>query len=88
MPTNILDEYELEAEFAAANGVHQRTVARARQQGMPFMEWGGRIWIHVPGAKRVQGTCPPPQSQAGGVMAATRPRPGVDSSTRSGTLPC
>ena len=52
MPTNILDDYETQAEFAAANGVHERTVARARQDGLPFMEWGGRIGIDVPGAKK------------------------------------
>ena len=51
MSTNILDDYEPEAEFAAAHGVHQRTVARARQQGLPFMEWAGRIWIYIPGAR-------------------------------------
>ena len=52
MSTNILDEYTPEAEFAADNGVHPRTVARARQDGLPFMFWGGRVWIHVPGAKK------------------------------------
>ena len=53
MSTNILsDEYELEAEFAAANGACQRTIARYRQEGLPFVEWNGRIWINVPGERK------------------------------------
>ena len=52
MSTSILEDYETEADFAAANGVHQRTVSRHRQEGLPFMVWGGRVWIHVPGAKK------------------------------------
>ena len=35
MSTNILDEYEPEAEFAAANGMHQRTVARCTLHPAP-----------------------------------------------------
>jgi hypothetical protein len=54
MTTDILADYQPEADFAADAKVSQRTVARHRREpnGIPFMEWGGRIWIHVPGAKQ------------------------------------
>jgi hypothetical protein len=54
MQTNILADYQPEADFAAEVNVSQRTVARHRHRpnGIPFMERGGRIWIHVPGAKQ------------------------------------
>lgn len=53
MSTNILDDYVPEAAFAEANGVGQRTISRYRNEpnGLPYMVWGGKVWIHVPGAR-------------------------------------
>jgi hypothetical protein len=53
-PANILDEYAAEAEFAEEHKLSQRTVARYRKRpnGLPWVEFGGRIFIHIPGAKR------------------------------------
>jgi hypothetical protein len=50
---SILDDYVAEAEFAEAHNLSQRTVARYRKQpnGLPFVEFGGRIFIHIPSAK-------------------------------------
>jgi hypothetical protein len=49
-----LDDYQPEADFARDVNVSQRTIARHRNKpnGIPYMEWAGRIWIHVPGAKK------------------------------------
>ena len=51
--TNILEDYEPEADFAKAHRLHPRTVARYRTEpdGIPWLEFGGRIYIHIPGAK-------------------------------------
>ena len=48
------DEYVLESQFAEENGIHQRTTARYRNQpdGLPFVEFGGRIYIHIPRARQ------------------------------------
>jgi hypothetical protein len=53
MINSILDEYEPESDFAAAHNITQRTVARYRREadGLPFVEFGGRIYIHIPGAR-------------------------------------
>jgi hypothetical protein len=50
---SILEDYVAEAEFAEAHRLSQRTVARYRKQpdGLPFVEFGGRIFIHIPSAK-------------------------------------
>jgi hypothetical protein len=52
--SDLLKDYQPEAEFAEEVHVSQRTVARHRNKpnGLPYMEWAGRIWIHVPGAKQ------------------------------------
>jgi hypothetical protein len=49
----ILDEYAPEKEFAAANRVSQRTLARYRNMpdGIPWMLWNGQVHIHIPGAR-------------------------------------
>jgi hypothetical protein len=46
--------YQREDHFAKENGVSQRTVARKRQEpdGIPFTEWGGRVYVHVEGARK------------------------------------
>jgi hypothetical protein len=51
--SNFLDDYQLEAEFAVEIDVCQRTVARYRGEpnGLPFVELGGRIYIHIPSAR-------------------------------------
>jgi hypothetical protein len=46
------DEYVLESQFADENEIHQRTSARYRQLGMPYLEYRGRIYIHIPGGRK------------------------------------
>jgi hypothetical protein len=50
---NILDDYALEDDFCAEHGITKRTCARYRNQpdGLPFMMWGGKVWIHLSGAR-------------------------------------
>ena len=52
--SSILDEYMTEAEFAKEHSLCQRTVSRYRHKpdGIPFAQFGGRIYVHVPGAKK------------------------------------
>jgi hypothetical protein len=40
-----LAQYTRESDWAKAHGLCQRTVARYRGQGLPFMFFGGWIWI-------------------------------------------
>jgi hypothetical protein len=51
--TSILDGAAKEADFAQANNVSQRTVARYRNQsdGLPFFVWGGEVYIPLADAK-------------------------------------
>ena len=50
--SNILDgEFVLEAEWAKANRITPRTAARYRQQGLPWADFGGKVWIYVPGSR-------------------------------------
>jgi hypothetical protein len=48
------DDFVHEAKFAVENNIDRRTVARYRKMpdGLPFVEFGGRIFIHMPTAKR------------------------------------
>lgn len=50
---SILDGYVPEEDFAAAHDVNPRTVARYRNQpnGLPYVKWGGRVFIDVNGAR-------------------------------------
>jgi hypothetical protein len=48
---DILGEYVLEKQFADDTGVSQHTVARYRLLGLPWMLWGGKVHIHIPGAR-------------------------------------
>jgi hypothetical protein len=49
----ILDGYVPEDEFARDNKVSKRTVAGYRKQpnGLPYVEWAGRIYIPVDRAR-------------------------------------
>jgi hypothetical protein len=40
-----LAEYEKEADWAESHGISQRTAARYRAVGLPFLTFGGVIWI-------------------------------------------
>jgi hypothetical protein len=40
-----LAQYEREADWAEAHGICQRTAARYRAQGLPFLTFGGFVWI-------------------------------------------
>jgi hypothetical protein len=50
---SILEGYVREEDFAAANEINVRTVARYRNQpdGLPHVKWGGRVFIDVAGAR-------------------------------------
>jgi hypothetical protein len=50
---SILEGYAPEEDFAAANHINPRTVARYRNQpdGLPYVKWAGRVYIHVLGAR-------------------------------------
>jgi hypothetical protein len=41
------DDYDLERDWARGAGISQRTSARHRNKpnGLPFLDWGGKIWI-------------------------------------------
>jgi hypothetical protein len=61
---NILDEYVLPSKFAGDHDVSQHTVARYRLLGLPWALWGGKVYIHIPGAreftaKRIRRRSPP-----------------------------
>jgi hypothetical protein len=49
----LLSDYALEDDVAERWDVDKRTLARYRNEpnGLPFMRLGGRIYIHIPGAK-------------------------------------
>jgi hypothetical protein len=54
MSQNILGEdFVTQDDFAATHNVNPRTIARYRREpaGLPFTVFGGKIWIHVPGAR-------------------------------------
>jgi hypothetical protein len=53
MSDNILDGFAPQGDFAKAHNVCERTVARYRKEpdGLPYMTFGGRIFIHVAGAR-------------------------------------
>jgi hypothetical protein len=40
-----LARYEKESAWAANHGISQRTVARYRATGLPFLTFGGFVWI-------------------------------------------
>jgi hypothetical protein len=42
---DFLAEYEKEADWAAGHGISQRTAARYRALGLPFLVFGGFVWI-------------------------------------------
>jgi hypothetical protein len=48
---DFLAEYQREDEWADAHGVHQRTVARYRALGLPYLSFGGQVWIHRRGGR-------------------------------------
>jgi hypothetical protein len=50
---SILDGWVDEDQFAADNQVAKRTVARYRNQpsGLPYVEWGGKVYINVQAAR-------------------------------------
>jgi hypothetical protein len=50
---SLLDDYQPQAEFAKEHNVAERTVNRYRNlpNGLPWMYFGGKVYIHIPGAK-------------------------------------
>ncbi len=50
---SILDGYMLESDFASSAKVCARTIARYRNQpdGLPYVEFGGRIYIPISEAR-------------------------------------
>ena len=49
--SDLLTDYLSEAEFAKETGIDERTSARYRKQGLPFMYQGGKVMINLPGAR-------------------------------------
>ena len=45
LDSDFLAEYEKESDWAESHGICQRTVARYRALGLPFLTFGGWIWI-------------------------------------------
>ena len=52
--TNLLNGFATQEEFAEAHDIHPRTVTRYRKQpnGLPWMEFGGKIYIDLDGARQ------------------------------------
>jgi hypothetical protein len=48
---SILDGYVKEQEFSVANGISNKTCARYRLMGLPYITWGAQIYINVAGAR-------------------------------------
>jgi hypothetical protein len=38
-------QYDKESDWAAGHGISQRTVSRYRALGLPFLSFGGFVWI-------------------------------------------
>jgi hypothetical protein len=45
MNAHILDGFIPKRDFAEANGVTPRSVDRYRNEGLPWMMWGGKVFI-------------------------------------------
>ena len=72
---NILKDFQPQDEFAAEHGVSKHTVARYRQEpdGLPYAMFGGKVFIHLPGAQRMDGEAhPPARATEGRVMDLAR----------------
>ena len=48
---SILDGYVKESVFAVSNNISKATSARYRHAGLPYLVWGGEIYISVAGAR-------------------------------------
>jgi hypothetical protein len=55
MSLGLLDDYAPLTEVARDLKVHPKTVRRQinKPDGWPFIEWGGKIWLHVPTVKQL-----------------------------------
>ena len=51
MSQNILEDYVLKSKFAADHDLSEHSVDRYRHLGLPWMLWGGKVYIHLPGAR-------------------------------------
>jgi hypothetical protein len=45
MDADFLAEYEKESDWAEGHGISQRTAKRYRALGLPFLTFGGFVWI-------------------------------------------
>ena len=45
LDSDFLAEYERESDWAESHGISQRTAARYRALGLPFLTFGGWTWI-------------------------------------------
>jgi hypothetical protein len=54
MADSILEGYVTERQFAEDHDISPRTVHRYRRQadGLPYVEFAGRIWINMPLARQ------------------------------------
>ena len=61
---NFLKECTPEPQWAAHREISQRTSARYRQQGLPYLEFGGRIYIPPEGDEWIRSRiCRPERSR-------------------------
>jgi hypothetical protein len=71
IPTDpeFLAEYEWERTWSPANGISPKASKQHRDKpnGLPYIEWAGKIWIHRPGGRQyIRGLIkrnPPPRSR-------------------------
>jgi hypothetical protein len=51
---NILEDFQPQVEFATEHNVSEHTIARYRSEpeGLPYAVFGGKIFIHIPGARK------------------------------------
>ena len=49
--SDFLADYEKEADWAEGHGISQRTAARYRAIGLPYLTFAGFVWIHRRGGK-------------------------------------
>jgi hypothetical protein len=50
--TDILSGYIRDHDFAATYNISTRTIWRYRQAGLPYVIFGGEVWINAAGARQ------------------------------------
>jgi hypothetical protein len=50
--SSLLQDYKLQSDFANEENISEKTASRYRAEGLPWVRWRGKIWIHIPGSKQ------------------------------------